>query len=339
MNQVITQSQKIDFLEKVFGEGKPSNGGLNFSVVCPTCKKNKKSSYFKKKLVIRTDNFICHCWVCGFKARSPLSLIKNFFPAYQKEFIEKFANASNLVYEQEDGGEGEEAQNAFNGKCYLPAEFKLLALAKNDLTKFEKRALAYLKKERKVFSESELWYWKFGVAEGDEDLDGRVILPSFDKDGNVNYWTARAFDKKLKPKYINPNIPRENVVFNEINIDWSKPLTITEGPFDLIKCNENATCLLGSAINEKYKLFQKLVENQTPVVLALDEDAKEKSLEIIKNIIQYGNEIKFLEVPKKYGDVGAMSKSVFMELYKNAQPITQENFLSMKIKLLLRREN
>lgn len=336
MNQIITQSQKIDFLEKVFGEGKPSNGGLNFSVVCPSCKKNKKDSYTKKKLVIRTDNFICHCWVCGFKARSPLSLIKTFFPAYQKEFIEKFANSSNLSYE-EDGSE--ENKNTLDNKCFLPADFKLLALVKENPTDFEKKALNYLRRERKIFLENELWYWKFGVAEGDEDLNNRVILPSFDSEGNVNYWTARAFDKRLKPKYLNPNIPRENIIFNEINIDWSKPLTITEGPFDLIKCNNNATCLLGSALNEKYKLFQKLVENQTPIVLALDEDAKEKSLEIIKNIIQYGNEIKFLQIPKKYGDVGAMSKSMFMELYKNAQPITQENYLSIKIKLMLREEN
>lgn len=57
-----TQGQAITFIEKVFGEGRPSNGGKNISVVCPMCKSVKGDTYSKQKLVIRTDNFWVHCW-------------------------------------------------------------------------------------------------------------------------------------------------------------------------------------------------------------------------------------------------------------------------------------
>ena len=337
MTMFLTQSQKISFLEKVFGEGRFSNGGLNMSVQCPVCKKNKKTSYTKKKLVIRTDNFICHCWVCGFKARSPMLLIKNFFPNYYKEYVGNFANLNSSLVNEEDEREtrGEEGEGQ-TGSIFLPVGFRLLALETNkeNMSWFEKSARRYLKNTRGT-SDDDLWYWKFGISEEEEDLDKRVILPSFDSEGNVNYWTARTIDNRQKPKYLNPNIPRENVIFNEININWSKPLTLTEGPFDLFKCNKNATCLLGSELTEKYKLFQKIVENQTPIVLALDADAKRKSFDIVKKIMEYGNEIKYIDVPVKYGDVGAMTKSIFGNLLTNAVKITNDNFLSMKIKFML----
>ena len=33
--------------------------------------------------------------------------------------------------------------------------------------------------------------------------------------------------------------------------DWKKELTLVEGPFDLFKCDTNATCLLGSHFTEE----------------------------------------------------------------------------------------
>ena len=68
------------------------------------------------------------------------------------------------------------------------------------------------------------------------------------------------------------------IIFNELNIDWSKELTIVEGPLDLIKTNDNATCLLGSSLTEDMLLFQKIVANKTNIKLALDSDIFSKSL-------------------------------------------------------------
>jgi hypothetical protein len=59
-----TQGQAIDFIEKCFGKSVLSNGGMNASVVCPKCAE-KQDNLQKRKLVIRTDDFLTHCWVVG----------------------------------------------------------------------------------------------------------------------------------------------------------------------------------------------------------------------------------------------------------------------------------
>lgn len=322
-----TQSQVISYIEKVFGDGKISNGGLNISVMCPVCKKAKGNLYEKKKLVIRTDNFVCHCWVCGLKARNVSTIIKHHFPFHYKEFVSDFLGSNQILNEEES------VQLENNDILHLPIGFKILALKENDEFLEVRKAKRYLAK-RGIFTEEELWYWKFGISLDDEDLKDRIIIPSFDSKGNLNYWTARAM-VKASQKYLNPTVKREEVIFNEINIDWNKPIILTEGPFDLVKCTENATCLLGSALDSNYLLFQKIIENNTEVILALDEDAKDKALNIAKLFKQYSMKVRMLLVPKEKGDVGAMSKKEFQMLMPSAFELTDENYLSLKIKMLL----
>ena len=53
-----TQGQAITFLERCFGPAKLTNAGLNANVCCPIC-----GDTDKKKLAIRTDNWLTKCWV------------------------------------------------------------------------------------------------------------------------------------------------------------------------------------------------------------------------------------------------------------------------------------
>ena len=110
-------------------------------------------------------------------------------------------------------------------------------------------------------------------------------------------------------------------------------MTLVEGPFDLLKCNENATCLLGSSFGPDYLLFRKIVENETPVVLALDEDAKEKALTISRTLAEYGVEVAIMDVPEEKGDVGAMTKEEFRLLQQTSRAFNPESYLLEKIRL------
>jgi len=320
---LFTKGQTIDFIEKVFGEGKLSNGGLNISVLCPQCVETKGFSYNKKKLVIRTDTFVSHCWVCNNKSRNLFPWIKKHFPEHLGEYVESFLKGQQLT-----DIEPEDVENA-QPVVSLPPGYKFLF---NEKGLHANRARKYLS-SRGIYKEKDYWFWKFGIAPDNEDLVDRVIIPSFDAQGNINYWTARTYRKKAFPKYINPEVPRESVIFNEINIDWTKPLTLVEGPFDLLKCNENATCLLGSSFGPDYLLFRKIVENETPVVLALDEDAQEKALTICKSLIEYGIQVTMLSVSKEKGDVGAMTRDEFRSLQKTGKVFNIENYLLEKIRL------
>ncbi len=312
MTTIFTRGQSISFIEKTFGEGRLSNGGLNVSVVCPECVAKKPSGYSKKKLVIRTDNFISHCWVCGYKSRNLVPLLKRWHPEALQEYIKNFLSGEQLTdIEQEDTDNEKKLHDVLT----LPAGFQLLATAEFSSEVF--KAKKYLER-RGIGKKSDLWYWKFGIVEENEDLSHRIIFPSFDCAGKLNYWTARSFSKEAKGmKYQNPQIDRKSIIFNEFNIDWNSPLTLVEGPFDLVKCNQNATCLLGSEFTSEYKLFRTIVENKTPVVLALDPDAKMKALKIAKELSEYDIKVTLLTVPSEKEDVGAMSKEEFRNLYSS----------------------
>lgn len=324
-----TQGQVIEFIQKVFGDVKLTNNGLNANVVCPFCAQNKEN-YTKQKLAIRTDNFVTHCWVCGYKSRTIYSLVKKHFPQHLTEFESVFGASDTyrgrciVIYDEDPTTEQDNSVK-------LPVGFELLAPHFHDPDSewFVRDAKNYLLDRGLTYRD--FWYFKFGITTDDPAYKSRVIIPSFDGEGNLNYFTSRAINKKIKPKYFNPKFDRETIIFNELNIDWSSELTLVEGPFDLVKCNENATCVLGSELTERYKLFQKIIENATPVLLAFDDDAQKKMLKTAKLLTAYGVDVRLYSLPPNRHDVGEMTKDEFISLIPNAKLFTMEDSIRYRI--------
>jgi hypothetical protein len=121
------------------------------------------------------------------------------------------------------------------------------------------------------------------------------------------------------------------VIFNELNIDWAQELVIVEGSFDLVKCTENATCLLGSTLDSTYLLFQRIVEKNTPVLLALDPNVKKKTYKLAKLFLEYGISVRIFSVPSGFNDVGEMTKKLFAEESKRAVSFSNEDYLRWKL--------
>ena len=153
-----------------------------------------------------------------------------------------------------------------------------------------------------------------------------MILPSFDAEGKLNYYVARSIFKDNKFKYINAKVPKKNVIFNEINIDWNQELTLVEGPFDLIKSNDNSTCLLGCSLKEDQLLFKKIVKNNTDVCLALDPDVSDKAYKIAELLLSYGINVRILDCTG-YDDVGEMEDSIFRERLSLAKKYARDDKL------------
>lgn len=335
---MFTRGQAITFLEKVFGEAKASNNGLNVSVLCPVCSKATGETE-KKKLVIRTDDFRSHCWVCNSKkSKSIYLLIKDRSPEYLAEFMAEFGDALtnshkltnyNSLLESEEGLEPKEEE-----KLELPNGFQLLAewYTKEVKPSYITKAFNYLW-ERGI-SEQDIWYFKFGVTNQDLMYSKRVIVPSFDADGELNFFVGRGITKFVKPKYFNPEFHRETTVFNELNIDWTKELVIVEGVFDLAKATQNAVPLLGSSLEEDYLLFKRIIHHGTPVALALDNDAKRKTYKIANVLYEYGISTKIVCIPEKYNDVGQMTKEEFKVALKQAKNMTKKDLLKYRLDMV-----
>jgi hypothetical protein len=316
-----TQADFIDFISKSFGEYQFSKNNIN--IVCPICKKTKDDSYSKKKLAIKIDDLkshLVHCWVCGYKSNNLIHLLKTYKSKEHLEvYLKDFFN-SGLILSLDDPEE-EQFFSTEESELKLPDDFQLLApMFQNNSNNhwIVNRAFTYLK-TRDLLNLRDLWYWKFGIStsETNKELWNRIIIPSFDSDGKLNYWTSRTVQKNYFPKYHNPWVDRRDIVFNEINIDWKKELFLVEGPFDLCKCPENATCVLGSELNVKYKLFQKIVENNTPIILAFDPDAVNKRARVAKLFNEYSISVRVVNIPTEFEDVGAMSKNQFIDIFNN----------------------
>ncbi len=275
-------TDRIAFYESIFGRGRISGNGKNFDVRCPICSPVDPT---KKKLAIRTTDDANHCWSCGWKARSLAPLLRKYGTPEQ---MAAYRDITGKNYQSPITADVEKTQ-----KVELPKDFKLLHLAP-ETDPDVKAAWRYVY-SRKI-TDRDAWYFKLGVSD-EPKWKRRVIMPSFDSSGNVNYFIARAIDKDKKPKYDNPEVDKNPVVFNELNIDWKRRLTLVEGAFDLIKCPENSTALLGSDLDERHEIFNKILLNETPVALALDGDMWDrKTPKIAKKLMEYNVDTVIVDV-------------------------------------------
>ena len=173
--------------------------------------------------------------------------------------------------------------------------------------------------------------WKIGYCtEG--RYGGRIIVPSFNNSGNLNYFIARTYVGH-RMKYLNPPISK-NVIFNELFVDWDEPVVLVEGLFDAIVGGQNAIPILGSTLREESKLFQAIVLNDSPVYLALDEDAKKKQTHMIRSLFKYDVDVKVVDT-SSVEDVGSMTRKQFLSRMSQAtEPDLDEiNFYNQLAKI------
>lgn len=336
---MLDRDDSIQFIEKLFGDGDLSNGGLNISVVCPFCKKEKGDDYSKKKLVIRTDDHRVHCWVCDYKSKNLIHLVRqqvkrfgvDVLREYSDGFLSKFGDTSgrrHVILNASTAGIDlfedflEDVESVVQYEVKLPEGFIFLAEAvqNKSINKYIQRHLDYLKRDRGITKLSDLWYWKFCVAPpSDKEFGWRVIIPSFDAEGNLNYFSGRTI-REHPFKYWNCEASRKATIFNECFIDWKKPLYLVEGPFDLVKTKKatsNVVPILGKVLNDEYRLAQKIIENKTPIVIAIDPEETKYQLKMAEYFTEYGIQVSTLEYPEWVDDLGATEENKVKELFQN----------------------
>ena len=309
----LSKERKINLLKKVLGVS--HNKGDEHLFYCPKC------DHHKKKLSINIQKNVFKCWVCDWSGRNIYRIIRKYGDFNTKNewrSLNQEIEVQNF-HEKLFGIAGDILPQKIN----LPIEF--ISLVNKNLPRTSILPLNYLE-SRGVFKD-DIIRWKIGYCSSGE-YGGRIVIPSFDNTGNINYYITRAYDGDWK-KYLNPKISK-NIIFNHLYLDFDEDMIIVEGVFDAIKAGNNSIPLLGSTLTENSILFYEIVKNDTPIYLALDLDADKKTNKLIDLFLKYDIEVHRINI-EPYNDVGEMFKSQFLERKQNSICLNSDNHLLNRI--------
>ena len=307
---MLTTSQKYELLVKLLGPGDIDRRATNAQFWCPFC---KHADAKKRKLAVRLEDGITHCWVCNWSARTPLRLAH--IVGASNEIREKLREAYG------DGGDPTLVEECEEDVVIeLPSDFALVSDEIDRGVRHPDKLAAIRYLERRGITYNVAKYCRLGLS-NESVFRRRVIFPSFDSEGTLNYVTARAVDDDTTFKYFNTRTHRSSLVFNEVDIAWNRELVLVEGPFDLLaSAGLNSVSMLGSWLDEGYLLFKRIVANRTPVVLALDPDAVSKQEKIARQLLQYEIPVRVIDWSgfPPCSDPAAVGNETFKQLVKNA---------------------
>lgn len=307
-------SSKQKILKKVLGSHYHSGDEILF--YCPKCK------HHKKKLSVNLDKNKFKCWVCDYRGNNIRRLVKRHGSFLDQQEWAKYDATVEIASFEDIFSTEQEVEEQFEQVINLPEEFKTLCSSRLSLA--SKPILKFL--YDRGLTKQDILKWKIGYCPSGEYKE-RVVVPSFNEDGDVNYFIARTYGRDWM-KYKNPPASRD-IIFNELYVDFDDDLVIVEGVFDAIVAG-NAVPILGSSLKEDSKLLKKVVEHDTPVYIALDPDVETKAMRLIKKMLTLDIEVYKIDI-KPYADVGEMTKKQFNIRKQEAQLMTNDSFLERAI--------
>jgi DNA primase len=299
----------INILDTALGVGSSLKGNEQ-AHHCPFC------NHHKKKLQVNLDTQRWHCWVCDSKGRSVQSLLRKLNVDIRD------LNRLKDIYGEEDYTLVE--KDEYVAKLQLPSEFKQLHFRPKGFNPEYNQAINYLK-ERGI-TQADIVKYNIGYC-SDGLYFGRVIVPSYDENGDLNYFVARSYYKEERMKYKNPPVNRDVIVFDN-QINWNEPITLVEGVFDSFSVKRNCIPLLGKFLLSKLK--NKIIEKGVKeVTILLDSDAISDSVKHTDYFIKNGINVKNI-IPKGK-DAGDMGFKAVRELLKGAKQTGWDDLVLSKL--------
>jgi DNA primase len=264
---------------------------------CPFC------NHHKKKLQVNFDTQKWHCWVCNAGGHKIGILLRKINAPKQiiSEVLKILGDYKGVKHEKDEKTE----YNVSLPQCYKP-------LWRKSDDPLYRNAIHYLK-QRNIGSIDILRY-SIGYCSSN-GYSNRIIIPSYDANGKLNYFIARDMFPNSKFKYKNPPMSKDTVCF-EMFINWNEPIVLVEGVFDAIAIRNNAIPLLGKFPSKT--LVKRLVEKKVKkIYIALDEDARKDAIKLSKFLMDYGIETYLLNMKDK--DPSELGFTKFWELLNTTQ--------------------
>ena len=303
----------VTLVNSVLGSGK-ATARNNYAYHCPFCHHHKP-----KMEVNLTENREgknpWHCWACDVRGTTIYSLFKQL-----KVDVSKFTELKSLVKTSKSIKETQIVSSVS-----LPDEYISLNNVNNSDI-MARHALAYLKNRH--VSKYDILKYNIGYCKNGL-YKNMIIIPTYDADGRLNYFTARSFEKEPYVKYRNPSASRD-IIPNEHLINWNVPVIICEGLFDAMAIKRNAVPLLGKNIQSS--LMKKIVTSVVDkIYIALDRDAIKQALKFCERLMAEGKEVYLVDLQDK--DPSEMGFENFTKLIQKTVPLTYSNLLEQKLSI------
>ena len=239
-------------------------------------------SHHKPKLQINISTGKWHCWVSNVGGRNLFQLLKKVGATK-----EQFSELSELVDDLPRYKPTEDKSESVR----LPKEYKPLWNGGDSIVK--RHALSYL--YRRDITDADILKYDIGYC--DSGLySNRIIIPSYDSDGKLNFFVGRDFYNG-NMKYRNSPTSKDIIGF-DLFINWDEPIILCEGVFDAMAFKRNTIPLFGKTVMNN--LMKKIIESRVKTLyLALDKDARTDAVEITERLMNHGIDVRMMDFEEK----------------------------------------
>ena len=256
---------------------------------CPLCGDSAKDKLKARGYIFENKgDALYKCHNCGV-ATGLSQLIEHVAPSLKKEYtLEKFGTRGKQGKKIKLGA-GEDFFKTNKTPKFFSDPLKYITCC--DLMDINHPARLYIKERKIPLSQvSRLYYtetfkaWtntivknKFKDIEKDE---GRLVIPFFDKTGNMLAFQGRSLDPNNTVRYITIKVTEDECkLFGLDKMDESKSVYVVEGPIDSLFL-DNAIAMAGSDLSNSCNL-----NSDTEFVIVMDNENRNK--EIVKKIERF----------------------------------------------------
>lgn len=308
-------NEKLILLESVMGKSIPAHAS-NVSFHCPFC------DHPKPKLNVSLDTGAWGCWVCGQEegSKSKGRSVSILFRRVRADRLQ-IQKARELWKEQS-------TQSEVNKKIIQPLSLPMeyIPLWNKDESFFYKKAYRYVKS--RGLTDNDIVKHRIGYCIRGRYAD-RIILPSYDVTGQLNYFAARSYLDNPVIKFLCPKDIDKNIITYEDQINWSEPVILVESQLDAITIRRNAISLNGKTIPDQLK--RKIIDSNVPkVVLCLDGDAVSSMMMQAQYFIRTGIPVYKVLLPVD-SDPNSLGYDEIWRLIDLAVEITESDSFQFKI--------
>ena len=273
------------------------------------------TQHHKPKLQVNIQTGKWHCWVSNQGGHNLYQLFKKAGAGYN-DFKELNKLLGDVSFYKKDN-------DTTTDDVRLPQEYKSLS-DPFDTSLIKEHAIRFLRK--RGITKEDITRYNLGYCQSGK-YNNRIIIPSYDSKGQLNYFVGRDFYNS-NFKYMNPPNVAKDVIGFDLYVNWSLPIILVEGVFDAMSVKSNSIPLFGKTILPK--LYKKIVEKKVKdIFIILDSDAFDDAIRMTEKFVNEGINVNFVKLDGQ--DPNDLGYKKMITKINNSLPMDFKQIMEMKL--------